>query len=76
MGAWEDGQLTGVVIFSRRVSQNIGSPCGLTQRECCELTRVALTKHQSFVCEILAKAIRFLAGAIPQRGVDRQLCRR
>ncbi|MGY5342471.1 Mom family adenine methylcarbamoylation protein [Paenibacillus glucanolyticus] len=37
----------------------------LTQRECCELTRVALTKHHSFVSEILAKAIRFLKEQSP-----------
>ncbi|WKL00889.1 protein Mom [Paenibacillus amylolyticus] len=65
VGAWEDGQFIGVVIFSRGATQNIGSPYGLTQRECCELTRVALTKHQSFVSEILAKRIRFLKEQSP-----------
>lgn len=65
VGAWEDDQFIGVVIFSRGATQNIGSPYGLTQRECCELTRVALTKHQSFVSEILARAIRFLKEQSP-----------
>ena len=60
IGAWEDGQFIGVVIFSRGANKSIGSPYGLKQTECCELTRVALTNHKSFVSEILAKAIRFL----------------
>lgn len=60
IGAWEDGKFIGVVIFSRGANNRIGSPYNLTQTECCELTRVALTKHQSFVSEILAKAIKFL----------------
>ncbi len=65
IGAWEDGQFIGVVIFSRGANNRIGSPYGLTQKECCELTRVALTKHQSFVSEIIAKAIRFLKEQSP-----------
>ncbi|MFE9277177.1 Mom family adenine methylcarbamoylation protein [Paenibacillus glucanolyticus] len=28
VGAWEDGQFIGVVIFSRGATQNIGSPYG------------------------------------------------
>ncbi|WP_410770991.1 protein Mom [Fontibacillus sp. BL9] len=65
VGAWEDGQFIGVVIFSRGATQHIGSPYGLTQKECCELTRVALTNHKSFVSEILAKAIKFLKEQSP-----------
>lgn len=60
VGAWEDGKFIGVVIFSRGANQYIGSPYGLKQTECCELTRVALTKHKVFVSEVLAKAIKFL----------------
>ncbi|MGG0756476.1 protein Mom [Brevibacillus laterosporus] len=65
IGAWEDGKFIGVVIFSRGANNRIGSPYKLTQTECCELTRVALTKHQSFVSEILAKAIKFLKEQSP-----------
>lgn len=65
VGAWEDGQFIGVVIFSRGANSRLGSPYGLTQKECCELTRVALTKHKSFVSEILAKAIKFLKEQSP-----------
>ncbi len=65
IATWEYGQFIGAVIFSRGANNSIGSPYGLTQKECCELTRVALTKHQSFVSEILAKAIRFLKEQSP-----------
>ncbi|MGG3873251.1 protein Mom [Brevibacillus laterosporus] len=65
IGAWEDGKFIGVVIFSRGANNRIGSPYNLPQTECCELTRVALTKHQSFVSEILAKAIKFLKEQSP-----------
>ena len=57
IGAWEDGQFIGVVIFSRGANKSIGSPYGLEQTECCELTRVALTNHKTFVSEILARCI-------------------
>ncbi|MFK4568125.1 hypothetical protein ABH902_002708 [Enterococcus sp. UD-01] len=60
VGAWEDGKFIGVVNFSRGANQYIGSPYGLKQTECCELTRVALTNHKAFVSEILSKAIKFL----------------
>ncbi|AWX56894.1 protein Mom [Brevibacillus brevis] len=65
IGAWEDGKFIGVVIFSRGANSRIGSPYGLNQKECCELTRVALTTHKSFVSEILAKAIKFLKEQSP-----------
>lgn len=65
VGAWEDGKFIGVVIFSRGANGKIGSPYGLTQKECCELTRVALNHHKSFVSEILAKAIKFLKAQSP-----------
>lgn len=65
IGAWEDGKFVGVVIFSRGANKSIGSPYGLKQTECCELTRVALTKHKCFVSQILAEAIRFLKNFNP-----------
>lgn len=66
VGAWEDGKFIGVVLFSRGANKSIGSPYGLTQFECCELTRVALNKHKTFVSKILAEAIRFLKRKCPQ----------
>ena len=60
IGAWENGQFIGCVIFSRGVTKDIASPYNMTQTEVCELTRVALTKHISPVTQILAKAIKML----------------
>lgn len=60
IGAWEDGKFIGVVIFSRGATPEIGSPYGLEQTEICELTRVALTKHETPVSRILSFAFKFL----------------
>ena len=65
IGAWEDGNFVGVVIFSRGANSALGNPYGLGQTECCELTRIALRKHKSFVSEILSKAIRLLRESSP-----------
>lgn len=60
VGAWEKGKFIGVVIFSWGATQHLGKPYGLVMTECCELTRIALTKHKSPVSRILSIAIRFL----------------
>ena len=60
VGAWEDGNFIGVVLFSRGANNNIGKPYNLTQTQCCELTRVALNKHISPVTQIISFAISFL----------------
>ncbi|MFC0225670.1 Mom family adenine methylcarbamoylation protein [Serratia aquatilis] len=65
VGAWEDGQFIGVVIFSRGANNHIGQPYNLQQDQVCELTRVALRAHISPVSQILAKAIKFLTTVCP-----------
>lgn len=65
VGAWENGKFIGVVIFSRGAAMNIGRPYGLDQTEICELTRIALTNHESFVSEIMAAAFKFLKQKVP-----------
>ena len=60
IGAWENGKFIGVVMFSRGASSNLLKPYGLSQAEGCELTRVALTNHQSPVSRIIRLAIQFL----------------
>ena len=60
IGAWEDGQYIGVVIFSRGANNHIGTPYNLQQTECVELTRIALREHQHFVSEIMMAALRKL----------------
>lgn len=64
-GVWEDGKFIGVVIFSRGATATIGSPYGLKQTECVELTRVALDTHKSPVTQIVAAALKDLKRSNP-----------
>ena len=65
IGAWERGVFVGVVLFSRGASPYLGNKYNLESTAVCELTRVALSKHESFVTQILAKAIKFLKSNNP-----------
>ena len=60
VGVWENGKFIGVVLFSRGASPMLGAAYGLNQTECCELTRVALTRHKTSVSRILSIAVKFL----------------
>lgn len=60
IGVWEDEQFVGVVVFSRGASSNLLKPYGLKSTEGCELTRIALNKHQTPVSRIVRIAILFL----------------
>ena len=61
VGAWEDNQFVGAVIFARGANKHIGSPYGLTMYECNELVRVALSgKQQSPTSQIVAGAVKML----------------
>jgi hypothetical protein len=60
VGVWEDSKFIGVVLFSRGASPMLGAAYDLKQTECCELTRVSLTKHKTSVSRIIAIAIKFL----------------
>lgn len=65
IGVWEDNTFIGCVLFSRGANNNIGKMFRLEQTQVCELTRVALDKHKSFVSEILAKAIKLFKESNP-----------
>ena len=65
IGAWEDGEFIGVIVFSRGASNNLYKPYGLQQTEGCELTRVALKKHKTHVSKIMRHAISFLKKKCP-----------
>jgi hypothetical protein len=65
IGAWEDGKFIGVVLFAWGANKSLGSPYGLEMIECCELVRIALTKHTTTVSKISALAIRFLKKQSP-----------
>lgn len=64
-GVWERGKFIGTVIYSRGASPELGSPYGLTQTECCELTRVALTEHTAPVSQVVAASISALRAHSP-----------
>jgi len=60
IGVWEHNIFKGSIIFSRGTSSNLTKPYGLTQYEACELTRVALNKHDAPVSKMLSYAIKML----------------
>lgn len=60
LGAWEDNQFIGAVLFARGNSMNLGKRYGLDSIEVCELVRVALTKHVSPVSQIVSRCISSL----------------
>jgi len=60
VGIWENDVFVGVVIFAWGMNRNLGSPYSLEIVECCELVRVAMSKHQSSVTRVLRVAIAFL----------------
>ena len=65
VGAWEDGAFIGAVLFGRGANNKMGAAFSLSQTECVELVRVALTKHVTPVSKIVAVALRFLAKRCP-----------
>lgn len=65
VGVWENKIFIGCVIFSRGANNTLGSPYGLKQTECCELTRIALHQHQTPVSRIAAIAIKMLLKTSP-----------
>lgn len=65
IGVWEEGKYIGCVLFSRGANNNLGKPYALKTTQVCELTRIALDRHQAPVSRIVAIAIKFLAKANP-----------
>lgn len=66
IGVWEDKSFIGVVIFSRGANCNMLKPFQLKQTEGCELTRIALSKHNTPVSRIMKVALRFLKTNSPE----------
>ncbi len=65
IGAWEDGQFIGCVIFSRGANNNLCKPYMLTITQASELARVALARHRTPTSRIIRIATRLLAQANP-----------
>jgi hypothetical protein len=66
VGAWENGNFIGVVLFGRGATPNLGRPYNLQQDECVELVRIALAHHKTSVSRIAAIAIKFLKRSNPR----------
>lgn len=65
IGVWEDKKFIGVVIFGYGATSALGAPYELNMQQCCELTRVALTKHLTPVSRILSLSLKFLKSKCP-----------
>ena len=66
LGAWEDEEYVGCVVFGHGANPQIGSPFGLTINQCVELTRIALkSSHASPVSRIVRLALKFLKESQP-----------
>ena len=60
VGVWERGKFVGCVVFGRGSNNNGHRPYSLQPTEFCELTRIALTKHETPVSRIVAAALKML----------------
>ena len=65
VGVWEEGKFIGVVLFGRGANNRMAGSYGLTQNNACELVRIALKSHSSYVSRIASQAIRFLRRQSP-----------
>lgn len=65
IGVWESRRFIGCVLFSRGAAPRGPEQFGLTHTEFCELTRVALTVHETPVTRIVSVAIKFLKKRSP-----------
>jgi len=65
IGAWEEGEFIGVVLFALGMNKNLGSPYGLQIGECCELVRIAMRQHKTHISRILSIALKFLKEKCP-----------
>ena len=65
IGVWERGKFIGAIIYGLGAAPNLCKPYGLTQQTCCELVRVALSKHETPVSRIVAISMRILKRDMP-----------
>lgn len=60
VGVWEDEKYIGCILFSYGANNNMAQEYGLSQTECVELTRVALSTHKTPVTKLIKVALKFL----------------
>lgn len=66
IGAWEDEQFIGVVLYGMGATPLLSAPFGLKQFDVAELVRIALNKHRSPVSQIVAQSIRMIRRNSPK----------
>lgn len=64
-GVWENGTFIGAIMFGRGATPQLLTQYNLTQSEGCELVRVALTKHETPVSQIIAATIKTIKHTNP-----------
>ena len=62
---WEGSEFVGVIIFGVGATDHLCKPYGLKNIQVCELTRIALKKHEVSVSRIVSIAISFLKKQSP-----------
>lgn len=65
IGAWEHDKFIGVVLFGYGATAELGTPYGLQMNQCCELVRIALTRHIVPVSRIMRLSLAFLVQTNP-----------
>jgi len=65
IGVWENGIFIGCILYSRGSTPHIGGPYSLNQSEVCELTRIALNKHETQVSRIMRISFKMLVKFAP-----------
>lgn len=64
-GVWESNRFIGAIVYGRGANNHMSRPYGLTQTECVELVRIALTEHAAPVTQMIAASLRQLRAACP-----------
>lgn len=65
IGVWEDRRFIGCVIFGLSVTPYLGERFGLSNIQCAELTRIALTTHKSTISKIVKIALSMVKAQSP-----------
>ena len=65
LGVWENKKFIGIVLFSRGASPFLFKKYGLNQKQGCELTRIALSKHEAPVSKIVSICVKKLKKFLP-----------
>lgn len=65
IGVWEHGKFIGVVMFGQGATPEYGKKFNIPSTHVCELTRVALTRHESYTSRILSISLKFLREKCP-----------